>query len=675
MKDLNKQSVNRESEMIPILETNTSKLPAPKDSEMGSKTFPSTLAVSNNKEEGKSEVLVAERGPENMVEAELVSPLMTLLITVEINKEVPTLQNKEVPTQTEAINPPERIELPVSTKEKLKAVKLALKDWHHQTFSNVDDEVQCARNILSSIQETISTHGLTEQRFQEEIDVNLMVQRAVHNQNLFLQDKARVKWLTEGDRCTKFFHTYAKARASQARIFTLQINGNVISDPTLLSNHIVEYYHKLYKTYDGDVNDDAGMASSSLLSLIPNVISMEENNFLTFIPSDLEITDAVFSINPASAPGPDGFPGGNIAIKLDIVKAFDMLKWNFLLEVLHLFGVHQTFIQWINTILKSAKPSILVNGTPKGFFSCDRGVRQGDPLSPLLFCIAEDVLSRGISHLVSIGSIKLISSPRGCTVASHVLYADDVMIFCRSDSRSLRNLKVFLEEYGSASGQLISTEKSKFFLGKSASHRPSVVKDILNFQEPFLPFIYLGVPIFCGKPRQIYLQVLADKVRARLEGWRGKLLSLVGRTQLVQTVIQSTILHSFSIYKWPVSLIKMVNTWCRNFIWSGNCHTRKLITVPWRKVCLPYGEGGLGLRDFKTLNDSALFCLSWKMLSSSTSWNLFYKNRFHFDINCHFSRYSLSSVWMRIKEVLPRLKEGSKWIIGNGKSDSFWLDN
>lgn len=58
---------------------------------------------------------------------------------------------------------------------KLKGVKLALKDWHRRTFGHVDNEVQCARNILSSIQETISSHGLTEQHFQDEIEANLKV--------------------------------------------------------------------------------------------------------------------------------------------------------------------------------------------------------------------------------------------------------------------------------------------------------------------------------------------------------------------------------------------------------------------------------------------------------------------------------------------------------------------
>ena len=111
---------------------------------------------------------------------------------------------------------------------------------------------------------------------------------------------------------------------------------------------------------------------------------------------------------------------GNIAIKLDVAKAFDTLNWSFLERTLNAFGFHATFVQWVGTILASAKLSILFNGSPVGFFNCSRGVRQGDPLSPLLFCLAEEVLSRGIANLVSSGKLQTISSPRGMKAPSFI---------------------------------------------------------------------------------------------------------------------------------------------------------------------------------------------------------------------------------------------------------------
>ncbi len=187
--------------------------------------------------------------------------------------------------------------------------------------------------------------------------------------------------------------------------------------------------------------------------------------------------------------------GGNIGLKLDIHKAFETLEWDFLFQVLNNFGFSTQFSSWIRTLLDSARLSVIINGSPHGFFSCLRGVRQGDPLSPLLFCLAEEALSRGILHLRSTGLVKYISTPRGCSPPSHALYADDVFIFSRGDVHSLKNLMVFLKSYGKASGQNISLEKSSFFCGRYAASRKSIIQSILGCNEGDFPFTYLGVPI------------------------------------------------------------------------------------------------------------------------------------------------------------------------------------
>ena len=77
-----------------------------------------------------------------------------------------------------------------------------------------------------------------------------------------------------------------------------------------------------------------------------------------------------------------------MGLQIDIRKAFNTMRWDFLIKVMKNFGFSDTFCSWIDNILNSPRISILVNGQPVGFFGCSRGVRQGDPLSPLLFNIA-----------------------------------------------------------------------------------------------------------------------------------------------------------------------------------------------------------------------------------------------------------------------------------------------
>jgi len=87
----------------------------------------------------------------------------------------------------------------------------------------------------------------------------------------------------------------------------------------------------------------------------------------------------------------------------------------------------------------------------------------------------------------------------------------------------------------------------------------------------------------------------------------------------VKSVIQGMLIHSISIYSWPISLLKEIETWCRNFVWSGDCSKRKLVTVSWSKICRPLEEGGLGLRSLTKLNEAANLQLGWELGNSGLS--------------------------------------------------------
>lgn len=110
-------------------------------------------------------------------------------------------------------------------------------------------------------------------------------------------------------------------------------------------------------------------------------------------------------------------------MKIDVKKAFDTVEWTFLLHVLKNFGYSQYFCNWIYTILNSARLSISINGKATGFFACTRGVRQGDPVSLILFCLAEEVINRGTQGLVSQGLISQMYACRGawCLAISYML--------------------------------------------------------------------------------------------------------------------------------------------------------------------------------------------------------------------------------------------------------------
>ena len=273
------------------------------------------------------------------------------------------------------------------------------------------------------------------------------------------------------------------------------------------------------------------------------------------------------------------------------------------------------------------------------------------------------------------GFFTCISSPRRTTVPTHILYADDVLVLCNGSLQSLRTVLKLFNDYSDISGQILNLSKSKVYIGKGAAHRSSIICNTLGMAEDKAPFLYLGVPIFKGTPKKRHLQVLADKVKIKLEGWQGKMLSLAGRVGLIKDIVTPMLLHSFMIYKWPILLLKQLEQWMRNFIWSGNIQVRKLTTVAWHKVCSSLEAGGLGVRKLRALNDAANLKFTWDMLHIDSLWSSFMRGKFGIRFGSSPSTYQVSSLWSGIKASLSTIKLHSQWVVGDGRSIHIWQDN
>lgn len=120
------------------------------------------------------------------------------------------------------------------------------------------------------------------------------------------------------------------------------------------------------------------------------------------------------------------------------------------------------------------------------------------------------------------------------------------------------------------------------------------------------PFNYLGIPLFVSMSRKWHLQAIADKILAKFSRWRGSSLSMAGRVCLAYSIVQSSFLHSFSVYWWPIKMLKVMEHAIRNFIWTGLAVNKKLVTVPWKTCCKPFKDGGLGVKILWLLNESLL---------------------------------------------------------------------
>jgi hypothetical protein len=126
-------------------------------------------------------------------------------------------------------------------------------------------------------------------------------------------------------------------------------------------------------------------------------------------------------------------------------------------------GFGERWCSWIAHCISSVRFSVLVNGTPSGFSSSSHGLRQGDPLSPLLFVIVMDALSklfaitaqRGFLSGFSVGS-----GSNGVINISHMLFVDDTLVFCEANPDHFFYLCMLLLSFEAVSGLKINLDKS-----------------------------------------------------------------------------------------------------------------------------------------------------------------------------------------------------------------------
>ncbi|KAM0826153.1 hypothetical protein ACQ4PT_069071 [Festuca glaucescens] len=131
-----------------------------------------------------------------------------------------------------------------------------------------------------------------------------------------------------------------------------------------------------------------------------------------------------------------------VLLKLDISKAFDSISWGFLLEVLRHMGFGPLFLKWVASLLYTANTMILVNGMPGDRIRHARGLRQGDPTSPMLFVIGMEVLTLAMCRAEEAGLFQRLA---GISPLQRIsIYADDVVVFSKPTPPELHAIKEIL---------------------------------------------------------------------------------------------------------------------------------------------------------------------------------------------------------------------------------------
>lgn len=203
---------------------------------------------------------------------------------------------------------------------------------------------------------------------------------------------------------------------------------------------------------------------------------------------------------------------------------------------------------------------IKVNDQVGSYFQTKKGLRQGDPLSPILFNIVLDMLAIIMSRAKEHGQVKGVVPNLIDGGLSILQYADDTIIFIDHDIEQAKNLKLLLCVFEQLSGLKINFHKSELFCFGDVRDHEYQYSQLFGCNIGSYPFQYLGIPMHFRKLSNKDWKAVEDRVEKRLSGWKGKFLSVGGvwskliMCSLVYLCLCSLFLRS------PIGVLKKLNT-------------------------------------------------------------------------------------------------------------------
>jgi hypothetical protein len=260
-----------------------------------------------------------------------------------------------------------------------------------------------------------------------------------------------------------------------------------------------------------------------------------------------------------------------LILKIDLKKAYDCVSWDYLRLVLMQCGFGLPTIKWIMGCVSSATYAILINGEPTDFFNSGRGLRQGCPLSPLLFILVMEGLSLALKDSQAEGNITGIKVSRFIKVL-HLLFVDDILIMTKASLSEWLEIKRILDNFCGASGLVINAQKTSFL---HYGIQPSLLDTYkpffhFNFLELASGFKYLGYFLKMDRYTSEDWNWLIEKFEKRISHWCNRWLSLGGRLVLIKVVLESQPVYWLALSNLPSSILNNLRQLMFNFLWSGS---------------------------------------------------------------------------------------------------------
>ncbi|XP_043714777.1 uncharacterized protein LOC122663141 [Telopea speciosissima] len=294
-------------------------------------------------------------------------------------------------------------------------------------------------------------------------------------------------------------------------------------------------------------------------------------------------------------------------LKLDMRKAYDRLEWSFIEGMLLKLGFRST---WVQLALTATIRKAELTGDLKGVRVWHRGVP-----------------------------------------VTHLLFADDCLLFAKVNLQEVNALKDCLDIYCKATGQVEYGDG---------------------------PSKYLGLPTHFGVSKKEIFNDIKEKTLNKLQGWKEKLLSHAGKEALIKSAVAPMANYASSHFKLPTSFHDSVRKASASFYWGDSEEKKNIHWMSWQRLCRPKSRGGLGFKDSKLQNRALLAKAAWRLWSSPNShWAKFFKSIYF--PHCDFLEARVgnrpSRGWRSILVGRDVILEGFIWKIGDGTRIRIWGDS
>jgi hypothetical protein len=261
---------------------------------------------------------------------------------------------------------------------------------------------------------------------------------------------------------------------------------------------------------------------------------------------------------------------------------------------------------------------------------------------------------------------------------THLLFADDSIVFLEAKEGSLNTLKRVLQEYEVSSGQKVNLTKSSIYFGEGLENEEKErLKGIIGINCEAISEKYLGLPTVVGRSKEGAFKHIREKSQGKVAGLKGQGLSKEGRSILVKSVLQSVSAYTMSCFHFSKKLCKQLSSISSHFWWGAADGKRKVHWIGWDKMCRSKSDGGLGFRDYKVFNQALLAKQGWRLVTDPNSLCArvlkarYYKNGDFMEAKCP---KRASFTWRGILHGRELLRKGLIWRIGDGTKVSAWND-